>query len=442
MRGVATAIGRKVRDRAGAALALFIVGIFVSIGAVALAVDVGMLLARRTESQRAADAAALGGAASFLTLPNDASRPRVWAKDYASRNIVDQSPAGVQDSDVDVLVPERKVRVRVRNTAARGNPVGTVFARVMGWDHVDVATVAAAEVSPAGSGICPLPVALPDRWTESDFDNIWDGPPTDLYEPYNGPLPYDGSVTQCPAGATSTGVGCDFTGYYEKNINDSQLIEIKTRGGPASGGSGNSICAAQPSWRCWFQPEAIDGGAGSGGSSELEPWIQGCPNTSIHIHGPPDPTIIYAASGSGNMQSLVQGAFKDLVDTEPGQWYQAPPGGGKSCATADGSAPGVHNPCLGSGPSLDPSGMATHNTMRIRFMPLIDVTQISGTGSGVYVPVAALACVFVDKVAESPSMPHGAGAPGRWNVYMRFTDTCAGLPGGGGPILQSLRLVE
>jgi Flp pilus assembly protein TadG len=442
MRAAAKIIRQRVRDRAGAAMALFILGIFICIGAVALAVDVGMLMARRTESQRAADAAALGGAASFLTLPSDANRPRVWAKDYAARNRVDQLPAGVQDGDVDVLVAERKVRVRVRNTAARGNPVGTIFAHVLGWNSVDVGTVAAAEVSPAGSGICPLPVALPDRRTETDGDNIWDGPPTDLYEPYNGPLPYDGSVTQCPAGATSSGVGCDFTGYYENNINDSQLIEIKTRGGPAAGGSGNSICAAQPSWHCWFQPEAIDGGSGSGGTAELEPWIDGCPNTAINIHGPPNPTILYAASGSGNMQSLVQGAFKVLVDAEPGQWYQAPPGVGKSCATADGRSPSLHNPCLGSGPSLDAGGMPTHNTMRIRFMPLIDVTRISGTGSGVNVPVAALACVFVDKVAESASMLHGQGAPGRWNVYMRFTDTCTGLPGGGGPILQSLRLVE
>ena len=442
MRGLAGTVRRKTRERSGAALALFIIGVFVSMGAVALAVDVGMLLARRTESQRAADAAALGGAASFLTLPNDAVRPMTWAKDYASRNAVDQQPAVVRDADVDVLVAERKVRVRVRNTTAQGNAVSTVFARVLGWDHVDVATVAAAEVSPAGSGICPLPVALPDRWTENDADNIWDGPPTDLYMPYNGPLPYDGSVTQCPAGATSTGAGCDFTGYYESNINDGQLIEIKTRGGPAGGGSGNSICVAQSSWHCWFQPEAIDGGAGSGGSSELAPWIDGCPDPAIHIHGPPNPTMIYAASGSGNMQSLVHGSFKDLVDNEPGQWYQAPPGGGKSCATADGNAPSLHNPCLGSGPSRDAGGMPTHNTMRVRFMPLVDITQVSGTGSSVSVPVAALACVFVDKVTESPGMLHGQGAPGRWNVYMRLTDTCTGIPGGSGPILQSLRLVE
>jgi hypothetical protein len=91
---------------------------------------------------------------------------------------------------------------------------------------------------------------------------------------------------------------------------------------------------------------------------------------------------------------------------------------------------------------VDAGGLPTHNSMRIRFMPLIDVTQISGSGSGVNVPVAALTCVFVDKVAETPNMPHGQGPPGRWNVYMRLTDTCTGVPGGGGPILQALRLVE
>lgn len=413
-----------ITSRDGSASVFTVVGMVAFLGMVALAVDIGMLLGSRTESQRAADSAALAGAASFITAPADADRPRDWATEYAEKHTVRGTLADVRAEDVDVLMAERKVRVRVRNIAARGNAIRTIFARVLGWDEVNVGTAAAAEVTPAGSGNCPLPLALPDRWTENDGDNLWDGPPTDLYISYSGPVPSDGSLAQCPDGASSSGFGCDFTGYYDENVNSGDLIEIKTRGGGAGGGSGNSICTDPASWRCWFQPYAIDGGPGGGGANALRPWINGCPDETLVIHGPPDPTIIYAASGSGNMQSLVQQDFKDLVDNNPGQWNPTNPGG--ACATSDGG----DGPCLGSG------------NLRIRFMPMIDPSQVSGSGSNVNVPVAALACVFIDKVAENPGGAHGSGPPGRWNVYMRLTDTCTGLPGGGGPILKALRLVE
>ncbi len=51
-------IGR-LRDEQGATLVLVALGISVFLGMVALAVDLGMLLGARTESQRVADAAAL-----------------------------------------------------------------------------------------------------------------------------------------------------------------------------------------------------------------------------------------------------------------------------------------------------------------------------------------------------------------------------------------------
>lgn len=160
--------------------------------------------------------------------------------------------------------------------------------------------------------------------------------------------------------------------------------------------------------------------------SALRPWIDGCPDHTLVIHGPPEATILYAASGSGNKQSLVQDEFKDLVDDNDGKWNDFNPGG--ACATIDGG----DGPCLGS------------ESPRIRFMPLIDPTQVSGSGSGARVPVSGLACVFIDKVAENPGAAHGQGPPGRWNLYMRLTDTCTALAGGsdGGPILNALRLVE
>ena len=75
-------------DESGATAAFVAVGMFMMLGMVALAVDLGVLLGARTDSQRVADASALAGAASFLTLPNDPDRPRQWAIEYAGMNTV------------------------------------------------------------------------------------------------------------------------------------------------------------------------------------------------------------------------------------------------------------------------------------------------------------------------------------------------------------------
>jgi hypothetical protein len=130
------------------------------------------------------------------------------------------------------------------------------------------------------------------------------------------------------------------------------------------------------------------------------------------------------------MQSLVLHDFKDLVDTQPGVWvndHTTHPSGG--CVTMTGGSSEV---CLGSADSK-----------RIRFMPIVKTDAVTGTGGGVKAPIIGLACVFVEKVATEMSMPHGMlPPPGQWNVYVRLTDTCAGLAGGEGPILKAIRLVE
>ena len=424
-------------DERGATAAFVAVGMLMMLGMVALAVDMGMLLGARTDSQRAADAAALAGAASFITAPSDADRPRQWAIDYASKNRVHATIADVRPQDVDVLMVEKKVRVRVRNITARGNAIRTVFGRVLGWDEVNVGTAAAAEVSPAGAGNCPLPLALPDRWTEDVNDDLYLGLPNDLY------IPYGGSGVQCAAGNNTQVPACDFTGFYPGSINHpvEDLVEIKVQSGPADPEDPDYVaspCTDGASWRCWFQPEAIDGGPSGGGANALKPWILGCPDVTLEIHGPPNPTILYAGSGAGNMQNLVLQDFENLVDSYPAEWdgnRGFPPGWNEAhqygCAVRLGDLGG---PCLSNTDMDHP---------RVRFMPVVRPDQVTGSGSGTQVPVAGLACVFVDKVATDMDKPHGMlPPPGQWNVYVRLTDTCVGIGGGGGPILKALRLVE
>jgi hypothetical protein len=347
----------------------------------------------------------------------------------------------VRPEDVDVLMDEKKVRVRVRNIAARGNAIRTIFARVLGWDEVNVGTVAAAEVSPAGAGNCPLPLALPDRWTEEVNDDLYFGPPNDLYIPYD-----EGTTdTQCLAGSTlgaPSPPSCDFTGFYPGSINNplEPLVEIKVQSGPADPEDPDYVaspCTDGASWRCWFQPEAIDGGPSGGGANALAPWVLGCPDVTLTIHGPPDPTILFAGSGAGNMQNLVLQEFRELIDLNPAEWDDNNPN-----APVDWAGPHAYGCAVAAG-DIGGTCLTNRDNKRVRFMPVVRPDQVTGSGSGTQVPVAGLACVFVEKVATEMSKENGQDPPpGQWNVYVRMTDTCVGVSGGDGPILKALRLVE
>jgi len=166
MRGIRS----KLRDESGAAIALIALSMVALLSAVALAVDVGMLVTARTEAQCVADLSALAGAGLLAINPDDEDAARIEAITFATYNTVQGDIAVVLPGDVSVDLVERTVTVQVTRTQAGGTPVGTFFARVFGEDTVDVTAVATAIAEPAGldSGTdCLLPIMLPDRWAES-----------------------------------------------------------------------------------------------------------------------------------------------------------------------------------------------------------------------------------------------------------------------------------
>jgi Flp pilus assembly protein TadG len=424
-------------DERGATGAFVAVGLFMMLGMVALAVDLGVLLGARTDSQRVADASALAGAASFITLPNDTDRPRDWAIEYAAKNTVHGSPATVLPEDVDVLLDEQKVRVRVRNITERGNAVRTIFARVLGWDEVNVGTVAAAEASTANkTGSCPIPLSLPDRWVEGDGDALFTGTPSpDMYVPFEPETFVEGVSTQVAA----YGSPGEFTGYYEGNIGD--VIEIKTASNEVGEGEEASPCVATESWRCWFQPLATNGEElpdGTGGNESLWPWIGGCPNgetAPIEIGD-----WVYESSAGGDKQSLLHdGAgrpadefnFEEVMNLEPDLYWDSP----TQCVLQLGNEQAG---CVESG-------------LRVRTMPVIDPTTIEASGANLRAQVSGLICIFLEQIGLDPPPPEGdgtvitpdTGKKGNWNLYMRIIP-CGGQEAGEGEgaIVKALRLVE
>jgi hypothetical protein len=444
---------------------------------VALAVDLGMLLGARTESQRVADAAALAGAGSLITQPDDEDRARQWAIDYAAQNTVLGTIADMRPEDVDVLLDEHKVRVRVYNVASRSNAIKMIFGRVLGWQSRDVSTVAAAEAVSAGSGVCPLPIAIPDRWLDNPNgpnpnNGRFDPADGDKYEPYHdardgNPPPKKLVEDQCgehgppcsvPMSAPVGYSGPDYSGFYGDALmaNLGDVIEIKTQSGPPNKGGKEgtdpliedgdpfgrpslegyqaSPCVDADAWRCWYLPD------GSSGASNLVDWVLGCPEQVgplvIPIGADLDPE-------PGNVQSVVIQAFKTLVDDFGKDDYSWKPDVGMQCM-----AQGTECMEETSKNSAADTPEAMMYGKRHRAIPVIDPTSATKDGA----TVVRWECVFIEKVANefykngkvgNPT-GNGDGPPGQWNVYVRFVRCADGMMPGddNGQTLKTLRLVR
>ncbi|MGH7563136.1 MAG: pilus assembly protein TadG-related protein [Gemmatimonadota bacterium] len=392
-----------IEGQRGATIVLVAILLVALLGMAALAIDVGMLYTARTESQRTADAAALAGAGKyieeyFLTSSNDDNAIRQEAQAFASQNAVMGDSTDVQDGDVEILHADKKVRVWIRNTAARTSAIPTWFGRVLGRDEADVVTVAAAKVTGASGGDCLLPIALPDEWIDNG-DGMWNGPPEDTYIPW----PESG-----------------YTGYSTDDVG--LRIQIKTAVNP---GSGPPMCAptdvhdacnsfGDSSWRCWWLDDHPSQGGG-GGANELDARIRSCVGEGKEIGD-----LIWAASGAGNKQSLVSGAFKDLVDDDPDVFWDE----GQKCPARDGN-------CI-------------TDSDRIRRIPMVDPNEVNPAGgANTNAVISNFAAVYVEKVACSENLPHGGGPPGRWNVYVRLMGFTGSHPiDRDDSLLKAIQLVE
>ncbi|MEE9161501.1 MAG: TadG family pilus assembly protein [Candidatus Neomarinimicrobiota bacterium] len=124
------------------------------LGVTALALDAGLLYVMRNRLQATADAAALAGA---IQLPDEATastEPLI----YADKNMPFVDHGTVLDPSDVVLGnwqpfariftaagdPINAVQVTTRKAAANGNPVNLFFAKLMGYDQMDVSALAIA----------------------------------------------------------------------------------------------------------------------------------------------------------------------------------------------------------------------------------------------------------------------------------------------------------
>src|SRR5512132_107797 len=169
------------RRRKEEGMALLYVAIFllVSLWFVSLAIDVGKLMAAKTELQAAADAAALAGASAINPLTAELDQPLAKARatliagsNGAYENV--KTPV-VINPDTDVEFPGvRQVKVSVYRDADHANSVMLHFAQTLGLRWMDVRADATAEVGPL-TDICEgLAPFAPQQPPYGDFSKSCD----------------------------------------------------------------------------------------------------------------------------------------------------------------------------------------------------------------------------------------------------------------------------
>ena len=146
---------RHLTNRRGATLPLVALMLVALLSIVALVVDLGMLFAARGDAQRAADAAALAGASTYMDALSDPDTAEARALDWASRNQLLARGIGGDEVEVDVVDAQRTVHVRIE----RNFPL--FFARIFGFDAAPVSAFASARVTSSGTANCIKPFGVP-----------------------------------------------------------------------------------------------------------------------------------------------------------------------------------------------------------------------------------------------------------------------------------------
>lgn len=152
---------RPARPRRGVAL-IYVMGLFLALcGICSLAVDLARVQLAKGELQHAADAAARH-ACSALARGESFARANAYATAYANK--CDRQPVVLNDAlDVEVgtwtagtgtfavaAANQTAVKVTARRTSARGNPVGLVFASLIGQKTCDVEVRSIAYLATTG----------------------------------------------------------------------------------------------------------------------------------------------------------------------------------------------------------------------------------------------------------------------------------------------------
>ena len=357
------------RDEAGMSYVFVGMGMMAFLSASMLAIDVGMLMTARNQAQNSADAGALAGATALLFDNYDdrsASGPAVTsAIAAATSNQVMRANVSVTAADVEFpLDPDGEptwVRVTVRRTASRDNPVSTLVARYFGVQNSDIVATATAEVSPANAMTCVKPFTIPDKWSERQTPP-WDG--NDTYDAYdNRGNPLANPDIYIPADQPG------YTGYNQESSRGERLVIRAATGSNITVSFYFSLALGKP---------VITGG---------DPYRWNIDNCNTTIYHWKDPLTQEPGAMSG---PTIQGADA-LIARDPGAYWD------DATKKVKGSAFGAQSPRVFPIPLYDPivydSGKRNGRTADLVTANWIGFFLESTQGNGIYgriIPIAGI----------------------------------------------------
>lgn len=369
----------RLRDERGAVLVLVAGTLVVMLGFAALAVDVGFLMNARTEAQRTADAMALAAASAFIDdYPNAESLAAARATEYAANNLVHGVTASFNpDTDMQIWLTERKVRVTANFLSARGNPMPTFFAKILGISNVDVNATATAEAVPANVVGCLTPWAVGDMWDDDlaggdpakfdydDADKSYTPTVGDSFDNYcpctrdpsnpNNFIADPDYASEYPMVCQSspdrcTGYGSDVRNGDGYNNDVGRILTLKP---------GNPAQAWSPGWfMAWRPPENM-------GGADYKANIVTCIDEQMFDTG----SIVPIDTEPGNMIGPTVQGVEERIGTDPHYWLDGCTDG-TSCVRSNVSS------CGTGGDNPECSGYDA----RLITVPLMDPTEVMRNG--------------------------------------------------------------
>jgi Flp pilus assembly protein TadG len=238
-----TRMRRFLRDEKGATMIMVAISTVMIFGFAVIAIDLSLIQLAKTQLQNAADAAALAGAMAQAIGGNDAT-VKAEAIRIAGLNVA------VQDTQRTVVIFDRDVdfpncvRVKTYRTEAHGDPVSLYFLKVMNpllGNKGDVKAEARARFLPVCATDCFRPWCVPDRWSDTNGDGIWE--PGESYDP--------------------------LTTGYQVSRDIGVQVTLRLNEPDASPRMG------------WYYPVSFPGYSGA---NDYKNWIAGCVDPSLTIH--------------------------------------------------------------------------------------------------------------------------------------------------------------
>jgi hypothetical protein len=311
------------------------------------------------------------------------------ANRYAKLNTILATPIANADIQaVQVITDSQKVRVVVGRAA-----VGTWFARILGVGSVRINARAAAMVSSAAGTDCVKPIMIPDLWGEgpgpasqdANGNRLPDDTPTWSFDPGQGDSYAPSTQT---GGGFQTGYGSDFrngfvdgTGTAYRADYGRQLVLNPKGSGPTGPNE----------FDMWTFPDD------NAGTSGLIDRIANCDPREATLGQP-----FLVAPGT---RPPVAGAIQDLIDRDPGAWWN-------------------------NGNIAGSSAGDWRESPRVIKLAIFDPNQISQIQGRSEVTFNNFAMLFLESVDGSNAIT------GRFLYYV------PGSGSGQGSLLKALRLVE